>query len=112
MAVERNILADTMSDKAGEQYFMYRPRFFCAESTYNARFSMGRLRVLAALWTRKDGGKARTGPSLARPITAKLDARRAAGETLDRSHPAGSALPQGHQKPDPDFSSMRSRRAV
>jgi hypothetical protein len=41
--------------------------------------------VFAAPWPRQEGGKARrSSPSLARPITAKLDARRDAGETLDK----------------------------
>jgi hypothetical protein len=55
---------------------------FSSESTHNARFSTGRLRgirgALIASGRRQSAKK--------RPIAAKLDARRDAGEALDRSN--------------------------
>jgi len=57
------------------------PGFFSSESTTIEFFSTGR----GSPRSRKEGGKARRSDlSHARPITAKLDARRATGETLDK----------------------------
>jgi hypothetical protein len=58
---------------------------FSSESTHNTFFSTGRFVVFAAHESTEIGGMARRSDlSHARIVTAELEARRAAGETLNR----------------------------